>query len=589
MIETIDDPLSPDEGYGSLLSAVQTNRIFPDGMDFVRMRPTSPIDAINTEFLRLGEADPQLLGNFVLQHFAPLQPLTSRYVKQPRTIDEHVRYMLSDVLVCNNSEAKDPIIPVEHDFVAADDTRFNDVMFNWDTNPVVEGVLSLESWSASPTIEDLQASNYYKLAEGMVINQANLIDRFGHIPNGTLTCMLSRSQPPLFADTVRMLGNYYPFTGEPAIDRQHPLIRFLPQMVREMAWWERGKQYLEQHPNEVAYEHVVRMPDGYMMRNKDMKDTPRPESYRQDVATINEALRFNPDTTAEKVAGHMRAGAEWGWDFSADRQCKDPERLSSIRTTDLIPTDLNAMIVGYKNTIADAYELKMQIPDYSADEIAEARQQALRYRQEARDLAAMINKYTWNPDTDLYHDYDFARHYKDETPIHANQTAAQSLATVFPLYAGIASDKQVNGVARRIKSDFMRVGGLATTLLNTGQQWDGDMSWPILNRKAQRAFERSGHDDLGRLIRGRFVAATSSIYNQTGRVYEKMNARDMSKGTAGEYDVTGDFGMSLAVVASMRREVYAERDELLSGAHVSRRKFRLAMVAAALAYDSLHV
>ncbi|MGF7228674.1 MAG: trehalase family glycosidase [Candidatus Saccharibacteria bacterium] len=572
MIEIVDGSDSLHDAYGELLSAVQINRIFPDGMDFVRMSPLSPLEQINAEFSRLGAPDPSILSEFVLRHFAPRTQLTSKYVHQPRTIDQHVNYMLSDALVCNNSQAKAPIIPVPHDFVAADGERFGDVMFNWDTNPTSEGVLAL---------------GHYSLAQGMVNNQAHLIRERGFIPNGTLTCLANRSQPPLFADTVNTMTEAYLAQGNEPIHPENPLIKYLPYMVREMGWWNRGRQYLERHPNEVSHEHTVRMPDGFMTCYAGLAGTPREESFSEDVATIRAALALNPHADPEKIARHIRGGAESGLDFSVDRFSKDRETLATIHTEDLVPPDLNSMMVDYYNTIANAYELKLQLSGLSADEKAEARCEAVRYREEARTLATLINKYCWNPDTDLYHDYDFVQHYQDGMPIRNNQTPAESLATVFPLYARIASREQASGVAARIKSDFMRQGGLATTLRNTGQQWDGDMSWPILNRKAQRAFELNGYSELASTIRGRFVAATSSIYNQTGRVYEKMNARDMSKGTAGEYDVTGDFGMSLAVVASMRREIYAERELLLTRPDTSRRTLRLAMIAAALAFDSL--
>ena len=572
MIETFENPLSPDERYGDLLSVVQANRVFPDGMDFVKMRPLSPDDRINAEFAELAYDDPALLGDFVVRHFEPLVPLTSRYQQQQRTFDEHIRYMLTDVLVCHEPDATSPYIAMPHRFVTPDDVRFGNVKFNWDDDPTVEGLLALDD---------------YELAEDIVKNKAYLRDTFGFEPNGTLTCFLRRGQPLVFANTVSMLGEAYIARGGSPTDPEYPPIKYLPQMVKEMQWWERGIQYLERHPNEVANEHVVKMPEGYMFRYFNLKAVPRPESYWEDTQTARMAQRYNKFVDLSKVYTDLGAAAESGFDFSAERWCADGKNMHTIQTTNIIPVDHNSLVVETKNKIAEAYELSMLVPGKSKEYKRMARHEARRYRAEAKQLAEMVNKYCWNEATGMYHDYDFVRHYRDSTPIRANQTAAQSLASVFPLLAGIASRGQAASVASRLKQDFLLAGGLATTLNNTEQQWDGDMSWPILNRKAQKALQKYGHDDLAGLIRGRFVAATSKIYSESGKVYEKINARTITKGTAGEYDVTGDFAMSLGVVAAMRKEIFDERDLLTAenGRNQSRRRFRLALVAAALAFE----
>lgn len=570
MIETLEGPLSPDERYGDLLSAVQENRIFGDGMDFVRMRPLTPIEQINAEFAENPLGDRELLGAFVLKHFEPLTPLSSRYQKQERTLDEHVRYMLTDVLVCEAKDVQEPFISLPKRFITPDDVRFGNIKFNWDDDPTIDGVLALGE---------------YDLAMDILENKAYLRDTFGFEPNGTLSCFISRSQPMVFANCVSMLADAYLERGGSPADQEYPLIKYLPQMVKEMQWWERGMHYLEQHPNSKAHEHVVRMPEGYMFRYFDLKNTPRPESYWQDVATAKQAERYNKFVDVGKVFLDLRAGAESGFDYSADRWCRDRENLFTIQTTNIVPVDLNSMVVETKSKIAEAYELSMLVPGRSPEYIAMARAEAKRYRSEAKALGTLINKYNWNEDTGLYHDYNFVQHYADDTPIRANQTRAQSLASIFPMLAGIAPEGRRQRIAERIKQDFLLPGGLATTLKNTKQQWDGDISWPLLNRKAQVAFQKYGFDDLARLIRGRFVFATSKIYQETGKVFEKINARTISKGTAGEYDVTGDFAMSLAVVARMRQETFAERELFMADPRRHRRRIPLAIIAASLALE----
>ncbi len=59
-------------------------------------------------------------------------------------------------------------------------------------------------WDSYFTMLGLQTSERHDLVADMVENFAGLIDRYGHIPNGSRTYYLSRSQPPFFAAMVAL-------------------------------------------------------------------------------------------------------------------------------------------------------------------------------------------------------------------------------------------------------------------------------------------------------------------------------------------------------------------------------------------------
>ena len=59
-------------------------------------------------------------------------------------------------------------------------------------------------WDSYFTMVGLQASGRHDLVADMVENFAGLIDRYGHIPNGTRSYYLGRSQPPYFAVMVEL-------------------------------------------------------------------------------------------------------------------------------------------------------------------------------------------------------------------------------------------------------------------------------------------------------------------------------------------------------------------------------------------------
>src|SRR3546814_13631068 len=95
-----------------------------------------------------------------------------------------------------------------------------------------------------------------------------------------------------------------------------------------------------------ARRHCLRLDDGTLLnRYWDDRDTPREESYREDVVTAKQSTRL-----PHEVYRDLRAGAASGWDFSS-RWLASAGELSSIRPTAILPVDLNSYL----------YKLEMQI------------------------------------------------------------------------------------------------------------------------------------------------------------------------------------------------------------------------------------
>ena len=73
---------------------------------------------------------------------------------------------------------------------------------------------------------------------------------------------------------------------------------------------------------------MVKLDDGSLLnRYWDDKDTPRPESWLDDVTTA----KNNPDRPATEIYRDLRSAAASGWDFSS-RWMDDPQKLGTIRT-----------------------------------------------------------------------------------------------------------------------------------------------------------------------------------------------------------------------------------------------------------------
>ena len=70
----------------------------------------------------------------------------------------------------------------------------------------------------------LAESGRRDLLEDMATNFANLIDTYGHAPNGTRSYYLSRSHPPFFFEMVGLLSPWDPAAA---------FARYLPELKTE--------------------------------------------------------------------------------------------------------------------------------------------------------------------------------------------------------------------------------------------------------------------------------------------------------------------------------------------------------------------
>ncbi|PAV58637.1 hypothetical protein WR25_10249 isoform C [Diploscapter pachys] len=177
-------------------------------------------------------------------------------------------------------------------------------------------------WDAYWIIKGLLASNMTATAKNMVLNFAYIVEQHGFIPNGGRIYYLKRSQPPLFAP---MVYEYYEATHDIETLRQ-----LAPTIEKEINFWmqNRSVSITVDNQNYTMYQY------------RTLANTPRPESFREDVTT---ARNVNNITEKRKLFQNLGSAAESGWDFSS-RWFADGKTLSTIQITDILPVDLNAFI-----------------------------------------------------------------------------------------------------------------------------------------------------------------------------------------------------------------------------------------------------
>jgi len=498
--------LSPDVRYGALFEAVQLNSIFPDSKTFVDCTPKFSTDDILNKYQKAQLQADFDLKSFVNENFdLPISYSSDFKSDVSATAEEHIKALWPVLTRQPDSATVGTLLPLPEPYIVPGG-RFGEVYY----------------WDSYFTILGLQVSERWDLIENMADNFSFLIENHGFIPNGNRTYYLSRSQPPFYSLIIRVLVEG---KGETILKK------YLPYLQKEYNFWMDGEEQLNNE--NTAVNHVVQLQDGSILnRYWDKSDQPRPESYKEDVALVKDLER-----PAGEVYRHIRSAAESGWDFSS-RWFKDGQYMASIHTTDIIPVDLNALLYHLELTLSKAYEIE-----------GKAEQSAL-YKQKAEDRKIALFQYCWNEEQAFFMDYDFiARDY----------TEVPSLAAMYPLYFEMAEQSQADSVASKIEKDFLKDGGVLTTLVETGQQWDAPNGWAPLQWITIKGLRNYGHNDLAESIKHRWVNLNKKVYKNTGKMVEKYNVSDISLDAGGgEYPVQDGFGWTNGVLLKLLMEDFEE-------------------------------
>src|SRR6202000_1113661 len=111
-----------------------------------------------------------------------------------------------------------------------------------------------------------------------------------------------------------------------------------------------------------------------------------------------------------------------------------------------------------------------------------------------------------------------------------------SAATLYPLFVGVASASQVAGVAKAATAELLQPGGIVTTPLRTGQQWDAPNGWAPIQWIAIEGLRQYGNTQLAEAIACRWMVSVQDVYRQNGKLVEKYDVMTTGRsGGGGEY------------------------------------------------------
>jgi len=512
-----------------ILHYVQTLKIFNDSKTFVDSPLMKSVEETMAAWVNITDkTNKEQVSKFVASHFDKagaelLHVNLSDWKENPAILDKIQHEGYRNLVSVLNKRWKHlaretpqdlninrtTLIPLPFPFIVPGG-RFIEIYY-WDTYWTIKGLL----------LSELNATT-----KGMLDNFKKLINEYGHIPNGNRVYYVKRSQPPLFS---QMVDDYVKSESarDPTITREL-MGDYIWEMEKEFKFW--MKRFVNVTVKSQTYQLAA-----YHVE----VDGPRPESYTEDwelAQNLNESER-------REWYGHIKSGAESGWDFSS-RWFNDKvdvgKPLLSIITGDILPVDLNSFL--YKNArILEEYFDKLEKP-----------KKAEEYKNIANQLKAAISEVLWNEEHYMWFDYNKKT---------GKQNEKFYISNLAPLYveshhANLSQTRMFEAI--QASGVLNHAGGPPTSLYKTDQhpqQWDYPNVWPplvevlvtsLMNLNSTKA--RNAAQEVAES----YLRNVYASFQGKEIMYEKYNCEQIGKaGAGGEYPVQEGFGWSNGVTMSL--------------------------------------
>jgi alpha,alpha-trehalase len=526
------------------LDAVQSNHFFQDSKHFVDKPLTVSPATATAAFQALPQRQGQptkyknstLLG-FLQDNFGPpgseltpahaddfnatlpnFLPLVQSAPVRQWALDVH--QLWNDLYrVENRSVVESPdrhsLLPIPYGVVVPG-ARFRELYY-WDSYWILKGLL---------------VSQMNTTAENMCFNLLSLLETYGHIPNGARTYYLNRSQPPLMSAMIKIV---YAATQNRTL-----LTSALPLLIQEHKYWMSAPKLVRVRAANGTSNTVYNLSRYHAEWN-----LPRPESYNEDVATADGL----DGAAKEQLYTDLASGAESGWDFSS-RWLADGTNLSTIRTTQIVPTDLNSYL----------YDMERNIADFAI--VLDDAENATRFSALAAQRHEAIQALMWDGSTGQWRDLVISGSASGGVSL-VERNPGTSVSNFIPLWVGVAPPEGPQALAALAafrRSGLLGPAGVATTNTTTGQQWDAPNAWPPLQDIVIEALENYGGAEgrqLAASIAQRWLLTMFESWSSAGtkffhKMVEKYDATALGvSGGGGEYSVQSGFGWTNGVMLSL--------------------------------------
>lgn len=390
------------------------------------------------------------------------------------------------------------LVPLTHGFIIPGG-RFKEIYY-WDSYWIIEGLL---------------ISGMQETAKGMIENLIELLVKFGHIPNGSRWYYQERSQPPML---TAMVAIYFQYTQDIEFLRNN-----IAYLESEMEFWLTNRAV---NVEKDGSNHTL-------LRYFALSEGPRPESYFED---YNNTSGFSDEERTDFYID-TKSAAESGWDFSTRwfivKDGSNNGHITDIHTRYLIPVDLNAIFAGALQHIAVFNALLLNL------------QKAYEYASLASQWRASIEAVLWNQEDAMWYDYNI------RDSLHRKYFYSSNVA---PLWQNAVSSTFLEANGPKIMSSLEKSGGLdfpggvPTSLIRSGEQWDFPNVWPPEVSIVVNAIDNIGTEEsrvLALEVAQTFVRSCHWGFLEYKQMFEKYDAENPGKfGGGGEYNVQFGFGWS---------------------------------------------
>lgn len=233
---------------------------------------------------------------------------------------------------------------------------------------------------------------------------------------------------------------------------------------------------------------------------------------------------------------HDLAEAESGWDMTP---------RFNRKALNYLPVDLNALLYKYETDFARAAL------------ILGNEEKAMLWSEKAAARKITVDELMWSSTRKMYFDYNYVRERRG---------TVSSLATYYPMWAGMLNNEQAEELVKNLKR-FEFKGGLATTdqqfnqrvpstLVNTmPTQWAYPNGWAPLHYVVVEGLRRYGYDDDARRIAMKWLKTNLDWFKKHHVFLEKYNVVQPNEPPAkGVYPSQTGFGWTNAVFEKFCRE-----------------------------------
>ncbi|XP_076032352.1 trehalase-like [Oratosquilla oratoria] len=390
-------------------------------------------------------------------------------------------------------------------------------------------------WDSYWTMDGLLLSGMNLTSKGMLQNFLDLVSNYGMVPNGGRSYYTRRSQPPYL---IPMFKLYLDWTDDLDFLREN-----IDLLEEEFLFWHNNRSVSVTLQGKKVHVAQYRVNVG----------GPRPESYREDYE-LAESL---PAQEEEDLYVQLKSGAESGWDYSTRwfvNNNTNEGSLKDLNVTSILPVDLNSLLCMNARILSGFYRrLGKQSKSMEYSNLADTKNETM----------ALF----WDDEDGTWYDFD----------LNTQQRRRYFyLSNIHPIWSecyGHEKDRvrahtidKVIQYLKKVNVTTNYVGGVPTSLSDSGQQWDFPNAWAPLQhliimglykaRNIHHDADRLAYDLAQKWIHTNFMAYDSS---DPHAMYEKYNVNEQgSSGGGGEYTVQDGFGWTNGVAMRLM-EVFGDR------------------------------